>query len=284
MNIISSKEILLKAREEGYAVPAFNMHNLETMQAILEGAWEKKSPLILAATPGTVKYLGLDYIVALAKVATSKHDIPLALHLDHCSDLEFLKASIDAGFRSVMIDASLEEYEENIRITKEAVEYAHKFGATVEAELGTVGGQEEDRIVEDREALLTDPAMALDFVKRTGVDSLAVAIGTAHGVYKLEPKLDFPRLQKMKEMLELPLVLHGASGVSRESLEQAIGLGICKVNISTELKIPFANSIKEYFKEDPEANDLRQYLTPAKAAVKEVVIDKIDICGSSNKA
>lgn len=284
MNIISSKEILLKAREEGYAVPAFNMHNLETMQAILEGAWEKKSPLILAATPGTVKYLGMDYIVALVKVATNQYDIPLALHLDHCSDLGFLKACIDAGFRSVMIDASLEEYEENIRITKEAVGYAHKFGAAVEAELGTVGGQEEDRIVADREALLTDPAMALDFVKRTGVDSLAVAIGTAHGVYKLEPKLDFPRLKKMKEMLDLPLVLHGASGVSRESLEQAISLGICKVNISTELKIPFANSIREYFKDHPEASDLRQYLAPAKAAVKGVVIDKIDICGSSNKA
>lgn len=282
--IISTKDILLKARGEGYGVPAFNMHNLETMQAILEGSLEEKSPLILAVTPGTVKYVGLDYLTALVKVAAKKHRLPLALHLDHCSDLDFLKTCINKGFKSVMIDASLEEYEENIRITKEAVDYAHRFGATVEAELGTVGGQEEERIVKDREALLTDPDMAVDFVNRTGVDSLAVAIGTAHGVYKLEPKLDFERLEEMKRRVKVPLVLHGASGISSAKLKKAIELGICKVNISTELKIPFTNSIKEYFKENPEANDLRKYLTPGKEKVKKVVREKIRICGSNNKA
>lgn len=283
MDIISTKEILLDAKKNKYAVPAFNIHNLETMQAVLEGAWEMKSPVIIAATPGTIEYAGMDYLVAMAKVGANRYDIPIALHLDHCSDVEFLKKCIDAGFKSVMIDASLKEYEDNISTTKEVVDYAHKYGVAVEAELGTVGGQEDDRMVDDKDALLTDPAMALDFVRRTNVDSLAVAIGTAHGVYKLEPKLDFERLKKMQEIIDVPLVLHGASGVPPEAIRKAIKLGICKVNISTELKIPFSNSIKKYFEENPTANDPRKYLTPGKEAVKKVVMNKIEICGSNNR-
>lgn len=283
MDIISSKEILLDAKKNKYAVPAFNIHNLETMQAVLEGAWEMKSPVIIAATPGTIEYAGMDYLVAMAKVGANRYDIPIALHLDHCPDVEFLKKCIDAGFKSVMIDASLKDYEDNINTTKEVVDYAHKYGVSVEAELGTVGGQEDDRMVDDKDALLTDPAMALDFVRRTNVDSLAVAIGTAHGVYRLEPKLDFERLKKMQEIIDVPLVLHGASGVPSEAIRKAIELGICKINISTELKIPFANSVKEYFEENPTANDPRKYLSPGKEAAKKVVMNKIKICGSNNR-
>ncbi len=283
MDIISTKEILLDAKKNKYAVPAFNIHNLETMQAVLEGAWEMKSPVIIAATPGTVEYAGMDYLVAMAKVGANRYDIPIALHLDHCSDVEFIKKCIDVGFKSIMIDASLKDYEDNISTTKEVVDYAHEYGVTVEAELGTVGGQEDDRMVDDKDALLTDPAMALDFVTRTNVDSLAVAIGTAHGVYKLEPKLDFERLKKMNEIINIPLVLHGASGVSSETIKKSIKLGICKVNIATELKIPFANKVREYFEKNPTANDPRKYLTPGKEVAKKVVMDKIKICGSNNR-
>ena len=284
MDIVSTREILLDAKKNKYAVPAFNIHNLETMQAVLEGAWEMKSPIIIAATPGTVNYAGMDYLVAMAKVGANRYSIPIALHLDHCPDVDFLKKCIIAGFKSVMIDASLKDYEDNIRITKDVVDFAHKYDVTVEAELGTVGGQEDERVVDNKDALLTDPNRALDFVKRTNVDSLAIAIGTAHGVYKLEPKLDFERLKKINEIVDVPLILPGASGVPAESVKKSIELGICKINISTELKIPFANSVKKYFEENPTANDPRKYLTPGKESAKKVVMNKIEICGSNNRA
>lgn len=284
MDIISTKEILLDAKKNRYAVPAFNIHNLETMQAVLEGACEMKSPVIIAATPGTVDYAGMDYLVAMARVGAKGHNIPVVLHLDHCSDINFLEECIGAGFKSVMIDASLKEYEDNIKVTRDVVEFAHKQGVTVEAELGTVGGQEDERNVDAAKALLTVPDMALDFVKKTNIDSLAIAIGTAHGLYKLKPKLDFERLANIRKIIDIPLVLHGASGVSPEDTRKAIELGICKVNIATELKIPFADSIKEYFLENPMANDPRKYLTPGKNAIKQVVMNKIEICGSKNKA
>lgn len=284
MDIVSTKEILLDAKKNKYAVPAFNIHNLETMQAVLEGAWEMKSPVIIATTPGTIDYAGMDYLVAIAKAGAKRYNIPIALHLDHCPRVEFLKECIYAGYKSVMIDASLKDYEDNINITKDVVEFAHKYGVTVEAELGRVGGEEDERKVEEEDTMLTDPKMALGFVERTKVDSLAVAIGTAHGVYKLEPKLDFERLIKMNEIIHVPLVLHGASGVPSGSITSAIEYGICKVNIATELKIPFAEEIKKFFNENPLANDPRKYLTPAKDAAKKVVIEKIKICRSRNRA
>lgn len=284
MDIISNKEILLDAKKNKYAVPAFNVHNLETIQAVLEGAWEMKSPVIVATTPGTVKYAGLEYIVAIVKAGAFKYNIPISLHLDHCSDVEFLKKCVMAGYKSVMIDASMEDFNTNINITKTVIDFAHKLGASVEAELGLVGGQEDDRIIKEGEELLTDPNMALEFIRQTNVDSLAVAIGTAHGVYKLEPKLDFDRLKIMNEIIDIPLVLHGASGISEENLKLAIENGICKVNIATEIKIPFADAIKKYFKENPNANDPRHYLKPAKEIAKEVVKEKIRICGSGGRA
>ena len=284
MDIVSNKEILVDAKKNKYAVPAFNVHNLETIQAVLEGAWEMKSPVIIATTPGTVKYAGLEYIVAILKVGAMKYNMPISLHLDHCSDVEFLKNCIRAGYKSVMIDASIEDFNTNINITKSVIDFAHKLDVSVEAELGLVGGQEDDRTVKEGEELLTDPYMALEFAKVTNVDSLAVAIGTAHGVYKLEPKLDFERLKMMNTIIDTPLVLHGASGISEESLKIAIANGICKVNIATEIKISFAEAIKKYFKENPDANDPRHYLKPAKDMAKEVVKEKIRICGSEGRA
>jgi tagatose 1,6-diphosphate aldolase GatY/KbaY len=284
MDIVSTKDMLLDAMNNKYAVPAFNIHNLETMQAVLEGAWEMKSPVIIATTPGTVNYAGMDYLVAMIKAGAKRYNIPIALHLDHCPDVEFLKECIFAGYKSVMIDASMEDYEDNIKITKDVVEFAHRYEVTVEAELGRVGGQEDERKVDEKDTMLTDPEGALDFVKKTNVDSLAVAIGTAHGVYKLEPKLDFERLKKMSKIIDIPLVLHGASGVPSKSVIKAIEYGICKVNIATELKLPFAEAIKRFFNENPTANDPRKYLTPAKEAAKKVVMDKIKVCRSENRA
>ncbi len=284
MNIVSTKEMLLDARKNNYAIPAFNIHNLETMQAVLEGAYEMKSPIIIATTPGTVNYAGMDFLVNMAEAGAKNFNIPIALHLDHCTDVDFIKECISAGYKSVMIDASKLDYNKNIAITKDVVEFAHKYGATVEAELGKIGGVEDDIIVDEKDAYLTDPNMALDFIEKTNIDSLAIAIGTAHGLYKFEPKLDIDRLKEINEVVSIPLVLHGASGVPEESVKQAVRHGICKINVSTELKIAFVKEIRKYLEENPSANDPRSYLTPGKKAIKEIVMYKIKICNSKNRA
>ncbi|MTI66846.1 MAG: tagatose bisphosphate family class II aldolase [Firmicutes bacterium] len=284
MSIISTKDMLLNAKKGKYSVPAFNIHNLETLQVVVETANELNSPVILAATPGTVKYAGMDYLLEMGRVASKKYDIPIALHLDHSTDLDYIKKCIDIGYKSVMIDASFDPFEENIKKVKEIVDYAKKKNVTVEAELGKLGGQEDDIKVDEKEAMLTNPESAVEFVKRTGIDSLAVAIGTAHGLYKSEPILDFDRLSKIKEKVDVPLVLHGASGVAVESVKKSIELGICKVNIATELKIAFSIGVKKYFKLNPDANDPRKYLKPGKKEMAKVVAEKIKMCNSQNKA
>lgn len=284
MTIVSTKAMLLDAQKKKYAVPAFNIHNLETIQVIIKAANELKSPVILAASPGTVKYAEPEYLVGIVRAAAKKYDIPIALHLDHFQDLDLIKSCIDIGFTSAMIDASHESFEDNIRLTKEIVNFANKKSVTVEAELGRLVGEEDNIIVNERESYFTDPDSALEFVKRTSIDSLAVAIGTAHGLYKSQPKLDFERLEKIQKIVKVPLVLHGASGVPNDSIIKAIELGICKVNIATELKIPFSNALKEYFLDHPDANDPRKYMIPAKSALKEVVKEKIKLCGSYGKA
>lgn len=281
--MINSKEILLKAQKEGFAVPAFNCHNLETIQVMVETANELKSPVIIAGTPGTFDYAGRDYIQAIVETASKKYDIPIVLHLDHHTDIESIKKSLELGTKSVMIDASHYPYEENVKIVSEVVELAHKYGATVEAELGMLGGQEDDLIVDEKDSKYTNPVQAADFVKRTGIDSLAVAIGTAHGVYKEEPKLDFDRLKEIRAVVNIPLVLHGASGVPEEAVRKAINLGITKVNIATELKIPFSSALRNYLVNHPEANDPRKYMEDAKKAMKEVVKEKILMCMSENR-
>lgn len=284
MSLISTKEILEKAQNEGYAVPAFNIHNLETIQVVLKAARDLKSPVILAATPSTVKYADENYLLAIMNKATELNDIPIAFHLDHHENVDDIKRIIKLGCKSVMIDASKHGFDENVSIVKDIVNFAHKYGTTVEAELGKLGGVEDNLEVDDKDAYLTNPNEALKFVKLTGVDSLAVAIGTAHGLYKCEPKLDFKRLEEIRRLVHVPLVLHGASGVSYGAVQEAIKNGICKVNIATELKIPFSNAIKKYFEENPNASDPRQYLVPAKNAMYDVVAEKIKMCKSENKA
>lgn len=280
---VNTKDMLLNAQKGGYAVPAFNVHNLETVQVIVETADELRSPVILAATPGTFKYAGRDYMQAIAATAARRYAIPIALHLDHHESLEDIQKSVELGTKSVMIDASHHPFEKNIEIVKRVVDYAHAKGATVEAELGRLGGQEDDLVVDEADSYYTDPAAAKQFVDRTGIDSLAVAIGTAHGLYKSEPKLDFDRLAEIRTVVEVPLVLHGASGIPAPDVRKCIELGCCKVNIATELKIPFVNALKQYFQEHPEANDPRKYMEPAKQAMKQAVIEKIKMCMSDDR-
>ncbi|OOM16427.1 tagatose bisphosphate family class II aldolase [Clostridium saccharobutylicum] len=282
--ILSTREMLLKAQKEGYAVPAFNIHNLETLQVVAETAMEMRSPVIIAGTPSTIEdYAGPDYVKAMAEVAASKYDVPIAIHLDHFEDVQAIKKDIDIGFRSCMIDASKKPFKENISIVKDVVAYAHEYDAVVEAELGKLGGREDDLVVDDKDAMYTNPDDAVEFVDKTGVDSLAIAIGTAHGLYKGEPKLDFERLKEIRSKVNIPLVLHGASDVPDELVQKAISLGICKVNVATDLKIPFSDAVKEYFKENPKANDPRKYMTPGKEAMKKIVEHKINVCGSANR-
>ncbi|HDY8203452.1 TPA: tagatose bisphosphate family class II aldolase [Vibrio vulnificus] len=283
MYLISSREMLKRAQLGGYAVPAFNIHNLETVQVVVETASEMGSPVILAGTPGTYDYAGTDYLISICKEAAHKHSIPLVLHLDHHEDLQDIRNKVEHGIRSVMIDGSHHAFDQNIDIVRSVVQYCNRFDASVEAELGRLGGQEDDLIVDSADALMTDPASAAEFVRRTGIDSLAVAIGTAHGLYKAEPKLDFARLEKIRSVVDIPLVLHGASGVPDEMVRRCIELGVCKVNVATELKIAFADAVKGHFAEHPYANDPRKYITPGKAAMKRVVMDKIRMCGSEGK-
>lgn len=283
MSIISTKYVLEKAQKGGYAVPAFNIHNLETLQVVVEAAAEMKSPVILAGTTGTYSYGGVENIVGIVEALSKEHNIPLSLHLDHHEDFDDIKYKVDAGIRSAMIDGSHLSFEENVKLVKRVVEFCHKNDVSVEAELGRLGGAEDDLVVDEKDALYTNPKQALEFVERTGIDSLAVAIGTAHGLYKSEPKLDFERLEEIRNIVSIPLVLHGASGLSDKDIQRAISLGICKVNVATELKIAFSGALKEYFKENPDAEDPRKYMKPAKAAMKEVVKKVIRVCGSQDK-
>lgn len=213
-----------------------------------------------------------------------KYDIPMGFHLDHHEDVADIEDTVAAGCRSVMIDASKLPYEENVKKVQQVVAFSHTCHATVEAELGRLVGQEDNVVVTDADKAYTNPDDAVRYVEETGIDSLAVAIGTAHGLYKGRPKLDFDRLKEIRSRVSVPLVLHGASDVPDELVEKAISLGITKVNIATDLKIPFANAVKEFFKEHPEANDPRKYMTPGKQAMKEVVIHKIKVCGSEGRA
>lgn len=283
MKLSNTKEMILDAQKNGYAVPAFNIHNLETIQTVLETCEKLKSPVILAATPSTVDYANKEYLIAIMQKAMEKVTIPFTFHLDHFENVKNIKNIISEGCRSVMIDASKHPFEENIAIVKDIVDFAHACGATVEAELGKLGGQEDDLNVDEKDAFFTDPEEAVEFVGRTGIDTLAVAIGTAHGLYKKEPKLDFERLARIRKVIDIPLVLHGASGVPFEAVQKAIDLGICKVNIATELKIPFSSAIKDYFTEHPDASDPRKYLIPAKEAMAKVVEEKVKMCKSAQR-
>jgi len=282
--LVTGKELLLDAQKRGYAVGAFNINNMEIVQAIIEAAEETNSPVILQASQGAIKYAGIEYITALGKTAARKAKVPVALHLDHGTDFDQVMLCIRHGFTSVMIDGSRFPLEENIAYTKKVVEVAKAVGVSVEAELGKIGGTEDHITVDEKEAMFTDPDEAVRFVNETDVDYLAVAVGTAHGVYKGEPKLDFDRIKIISDRVKIPLVLHGSSGVPADALRKAISLGVHKINIDTDLRIAFTEGIKNYLKEHPDTIDPRKILTPAKSLMKEKIKEKMEIFGSVNKA
>lgn len=284
MNLISTKEMLMDARNNGYAIPAFNIHNLETIQVVSRVAAELNSPVILAASPGTVKHAGSDYLLEICRVAAKRYNIPITVHIDHAEDVDQIKSLIKMGYKSVMIDASKYSFEKNVEMVKKVTDFAKDYGVSVEAELGRLSGIEDSMEVEEEDSFYTDPIKAVEFVERTGIDSLAVAIGTAHGLYKSKPKLDFNRLEEIGKRLDIPLVLHGASGVSEDDVKRTIELGIAKVNISTELKIPFTNAVRDYLIENKDASDPRQYLVPGMEAMGKVVRDKIMMVMSKDRA
>jgi fructose-bisphosphate aldolase, class II len=295
------------ANKNHYAIGQFNVNNLEFIQAALEAAQELKSPIILAASTGAIKYAGLDNLVAMVGTMAKKIPVPVVLHLDHGATFADAKMCVDAGFTSVMIDGSHLPLDGNIQATKEVVEYAHKHGVSVEAELGRLGGIEDDIKVDAKDANLTDPDEAKRFLAESGCDSLALAVGTSHGAYKFkgEAKLDFDRIGKIKKMLGIPLVLHGASGVPEELIQKlskyggkvpgakgvpdeayrkAIAEGINKVNIDTDLRLAFVAAIREVLATKPEEFDPRKVLGPARQAVKDIIKQKIEILGSAGKA
>lgn len=284
MNLVPMADILNKANEEGYAVGGFNINNMEFLQGIIWAAEETKSPLILQTSEGALRYIGMDYVIGMVEAATKNTTIPVALHIDHGSSFESIMECIRNGYSSVMIDGSHYPFEENIELTRKVVEAAHAVGVTVEAELGQLGGVEDDVSVDDEDATLTDPDQALEFVEKTGVDALAVAIGTAHGVYKGEPELDFDRLKAIKEKIKMPIVLHGASGVSEADVKKAVSLGVNKVNVNTDFQQAFNTKIREIFATDPDVYDPRKFCGPGRDAIKDAVIEKIKFLGSNDKA
>lgn len=282
MGLVTSTKYLQHARDNKYAICAFNIHNLETLKAVTSTSFESNSPVILQATPGTVRFAGADYLVAMAKTAADKYNIPIIMHLDHGEDYNMVLECLRAGFTSIMIDGSKHPYAENISIVKKVVELSHALGVPVEAELGTIGGVEDDLSIMG-DGVYTNPEVAFDFVEKTGVDSLAVAIGTCHGLYKKKPQLDYVRLAEIRKLVSIPLVLHGASDLLDESVKKCIELGISKVNIATELKIAFSAAVQTVYHEKPAENDPRKLFTPAIDAMKAVVKNKINLVGSADK-
>ena len=282
MPLVTSEKMLKDARNGGYAVAAFNIENMEMTKAIVAGAEELNAPVILQVSQSTSKYGSLETYVAMVAVEAAKTKIPVALHLDHGESYEIAESAINAGFTAVMIDGSKLSYEENLDLTKRVVDYAKEKGVVVEGELGKVGGKAGDVITD--EDTNTDPAQAKEFVEKTGVDSLAVAIGTSHGFYKGTPVLDKERIAQIKEATEAPLVMHGASGLSEKDVRECAARGIAKVNFATELRVAYTDAMRKLLSENPDIYDPKK---PGKAgmdAVKEIVKSRILMCGSENKA
>lgn len=282
--LVSGKSVLLDARRRGYACGAFNFNNMEFLQGIIEAADEEQSPVIVQTSEGALRYAGIDYLSEMVRLAASKTNVPVVLNLDHGLKYETTIRCLQHGWTNLMIDGSALPYEENIAIVRRVCEAAHAGGVSVEAELGKLVGIEDDVKVDENDAVYTHPDEARDFAEKTGVDSLAVAIGTAHGKYKGVPKLDFDRLAEIRKVVDIPLVLHGASGVTDEQIRTAISLGICKINIDTDLRVPFTDAIKKVFADDSEIFDPRKYCGPGREAVKEAVRGKMRLFGSSGKA
>lgn len=311
MPLVTTKEMFKKAYDGGYAVGAFNVNNMEIVQGITEAANELKAPVILQVSAGARKYANHTYLVKLVEAAVATTDIPIALHLDHGADFEICKSCVDGGFTSVMIDGSARSFEDNIAETKKVVEYAHAHNVVVEAELGKLAGIEDDVKVTADDAQFTNPAEVEEFVTKTGVDSLAIAIGTSHGAYKFKPgqkpQLRFDILEEISKRLpNFPIVLHGASsvpqdlvklinqyggqmpdaiGIPEEMLRQAASMAVCKINIDSDIRVALTAAIRKYMAENPSHFDPRQYLTPARQAVKDMVSHKIqEVLGCAGKA
>ncbi|MFC4558099.1 class II fructose-1,6-bisphosphate aldolase [Virgibacillus kekensis] len=287
MPLVSMKGMLEKGKENGYAVGQFNLNNMEYAQAILQAAEEEKSPVILGVSEGAGKYMGgFKVVVAMVKALMEEYGttVPVAIHLDHGSSFEKCAQAIQAGFTSVMIDASHEPLDDNIALTKKVVELAHIHGVSVEAELGRVGGQEDDIIVEDAEAAYAIPEECERLVKETNVDCFAPALGSVHGPYKGEPNLGFDRMEEVMNLTNVPLVLHGGTGIPTKDIKRAISLGSAKINVNTENQIAQANKVREVLNEKPDLYDPRKYLGPSRDAIKETVIGKMREFGSSNQA
>ena len=310
MPLVTTTEMFEKAYKGGYAIGAFNVNNMEIIQGITEAALEEKSPVILQVSAGARKYARHTYLVKLVEAAILETDLPIALHLDHGENFDICKACVDGGFSSVMIDGSKYSFEENIALTKQVVDYAHSKGVVVEGELGKLAGIEDDVNVADEDAQFTDPAQVEEFVARTGVDSLAIAIGTSHGAYKFKPgqkpRLRFDILEKIQNRLEgFPIVLHGASsvpqeyvalvnkfggampdaiGIPEDMLRQAAKMAVCKINIDSDLRICMTAAVRQHLAEHPEHFDPRQFLAPGREAIKSIVAHKMrDVLGSSNR-
>ncbi len=311
MSLVTTTEMFKKAYEGGYAIGAFNVNNMEIIQGITRAAKKLDAPVILQVSSGARKYASHGYLVAMVKAAAEETGLPIALHLDHGPDFETCKACIDGGFTSVMIDGSSLPYEENVALTKMVVEYAHAHGVVVEGELGTLAGVEDEVVVESGKESYTNPDQVLDFVTRTGVDSLAIAIGTSHGAYKFKPgqkpQLRFDILEEVEKRLPgFPIVLHGASsvnqddiktinqyggqmpdaiGIPEEMLRQASSMAVCKINVDSDIRIAMTAAIRKHFAENPADFDPRKYLTPARDAVEAVVSHKIEtVLGCGGKA
>jgi len=309
MSLVTTKEMFKKSMEKGFAIGAFNINNMEIIQGIIEAAAEVNSPVILQVSAGALKYAGINYLMKMVEAAVELHpNIPIALHLDHGPDFETCKKCIDAGFTSVMIDGSKYDFEENVRLTKEVVDYAHSKKVVVEAELGRLSGIEDNVSVDEKDSLYTNPKQAEEFVRRTGCDSLAIAIGTSHGAYKFkgDAKLRFDILKKIKDIIpDTPIVLHGASsvvpelvnmcneyggnipgakGVPDEILKEASRLGVSKINVDTDLRLAFTAGIRKIFNEEPNVFDPRKYLSLSRDLIKSTVKHKMeDVFCSSNK-
>lgn len=284
MSLVSVAELLLNAQKGNYAVGAFNCNNMEIVQAIVAAAEAEKSPVIVQASQGAIKYAGIEYIAAMTRLAAEKASVPVALHLDHGTSFAQVMQCVRNSFTSVMIDGSKLHLDENIALTNKVIEAVRPLGVSVEAELGKIGGTEDDITVTEREALFTDPAEAERFVQETHVDALAIAIGTAHGQYKGVPKLDFDRLKEIRKRIEAPIVLHGSSGVPDEAIREAISLGVCKVNIDTNIREAFVAAARLALANAPQEIDPRKMLGPAREAAIGIIREKIRIFGSNGKA
>lgn len=309
MPLVTSREMFKKAYEGGYAIGAFNVNNMEIIQGITEAAKEEKAPLILQVSAGARKYAKHVYLMKLIEAAVEETGLPICVHLDHGEDFEVCKSCIDGGFTSVMIDGSKHPFEENIRLTKQVVDYAHSKGVTVEGELGKLAGIEDDINISDKDAAFTDPDQVQEFVEKTGVDSLAIAIGTSHGAYKFkgEARLRFDILEEIGRRLPgFPIVLHGASsvipeyveminkfggqmpgakGVPEDMLRKAASMSVCKINIDSDLRLAMTATIRKHMTENPSDFDPRQYLSPARTAIKELVRHKlVNVLGCNGKA